>query len=374
MWVERNGDKYRVRDWVDGKKKTIRTFETEADALMFVGAERSPVKGYSVLPMPTVGKALRRTTPTVADYGADLVADAGLSQASRDAYDKALVKIEESALGAMQLHTVTASDCRAFVNAVAGNRRVTIQFAHKLFNAAAFEGIIAGSPMKAARIKRPSVPQRRVQPLSVEQVEQLVANVGNDREKLAMRIAAYCGLRGGEVGALRPQDVDVEACQLHVEGSTKVTSGGRSVGSTKTRASFRTIAIACSLAEEVAEYLRQHPPAKDGPAAGRIFRSEQGGLVTSYQLSAWTRRAAKRAGIGHLSGHDLRHVCASILIAAGHPLTMVQRYLGHASIRETSDTYGHLVPNADQVIATGMEEALQAARTKAYAAAEGSAP
>ncbi|MEV6585453.1 tyrosine-type recombinase/integrase [Kocuria rhizophila] len=53
--------------------------------------------------------------------------------------------------------------------------------------------------------------------------------------------------------------------------------------------------------------------------------------------------------------HDLRHTHASWLIAAGVPLTVIRRLLGHESIKATSDTYGHLADDADQAAATALD-------------------
>ena len=53
--------------------------------------------------------------------------------------------------------------------------------------------------------------------------------------------------------------------------------------------------------------------------------------------------------------HDLRHTHASWLIAAGIPLTVIQRRLGHESIKTTSDRYGHLADDADAAGAAALD-------------------
>lgn len=53
--------------------------------------------------------------------------------------------------------------------------------------------------------------------------------------------------------------------------------------------------------------------------------------------------------------HDLRHTHASWLIAAGVPLTLIQRRLGHESIKTTSDRYGHLAEGADAAAAAALD-------------------
>ena len=60
--------------------------------------------------------------------------------------------------------------------------------------------------------------------------------------------------------------------------------------------------------------------------------------------------------------HEFRHVCASTLIAAGANPKVIQKVMGHASITETFDRYGHLMPRA-------LEDAAQSAN--AFLASKG---
>ena len=57
------------------------------------------------------------------------------------------------------------------------------------------------------------------------------------------------------------------------------------------------------------------------------------------------KRIAERAGIRRIPLHNFRHSCASLLINTGHVPTTVSKYLGHASTKETLDTYAHMFPN-----------------------------
>jgi Phage integrase family len=68
-------------------------------------------------------------------------------------------------------------------------------------------------------------------------------------------------------------------------------------------------------------------------------------------------RICKRAGLGHWSIHELRHSCASLLLAKRVPLEVVSDTLGHASIRVTMDVYGHLFARARMHAAEAMHRA-----------------
>jgi integrase len=66
--------------------------------------------------------------------------------------------------------------------------------------------------------------------------------------------------------------------------------------------------------------------------------------------------AVTRAGLAPLRLHDLRHTCASLAIAAGADVKVLQRMLGHASAALTLDRYGHLLPGQAQSVAERLDE------------------
>jgi len=66
----------------------------------------------------------------------------------------------------------------------------------------------------------------------------------------------------------------------------------------------------------------------------------------------------RRNDMPHIRVHDLRHTAASLLLAQGLILEDVKRYLGHSSIVQTSNTYGHLVAGRSTEVAAGMDRAV----------------
>jgi integrase len=69
-------------------------------------------------------------------------------------------------------------------------------------------------------------------------------------------------------------------------------------------------------------------------------------------------RAAKLAERVRI--HDLRHTCASLLIAHGEHPKAIQEHLGHSSIQVTIDRYGHLFPDQQEHLAEALESTYQA--------------
>jgi len=148
-------------------------------------------------------------------------------------------------------------------------------------------------------------------------------------------------------------NTDSEPPTVNIVRAWKLTGEGRKkkLGPPKTRMGRRTIALWDDVIEKM------------GPRGDRdefVFTAVQGGPIdqANFYERYWTP-AVKRAGIDPTtSPHDLRHTGASWLIADGVPLTFIQRRLGHESIQTTSDTYGHLLPDAHTRMAASLQGTL----------------
>lgn len=164
------------------------------------------------------------------------------------------------------------------------------------------------------------------------------------------------GLRFGEATALQVGDVDLDAPTpvLHVRRAWKRSGKGAptETGAPKTKAGVRTV----SLGAGVVEVLR---PLVDGRGAkDLVFTAVEGGPIRHdhFHARVWkpaldrTPELRKRPTI-----HSLRHTHVSALIQSGVPLTVIQHRLGHESIQTTSDTYGHLAPDALAVSAYAID-------------------
>ena len=92
---------------------------------------------------------------------------------------------------------------------------------------------------------------------------------------------------------------------------------------------------------------------------GFVFTSEIG---TSLEPSNIDRRSLKlllkKAGLPDIRFHDLRHICATILLSQGVSPKFVQELLGHADIKLTLGTYSHFLPSIGDQTANAMESAL----------------
>jgi integrase len=225
------------------------------------------------------------------------------------------------------------------------------------------------NPISETRVRK--VEKRSHPTLTPDQVRAVLAEVGDPGWRSVMAVAAYLGLRRGEIYALKKSDYDREHNTLRVAASNQraTTKGGRhdtlpvpSIlrpylelarrtagfwlfpdphGRQRTREAdpHKILRRACArvgLAEAWETYCltceRAGRPNKQ--------RSEAKPPATRCSVDGRMRRA--RAVPLAIRFHDLRHSCATNLLKAGVPLQHVQRILRHSSIRVTVDIYGHL--------------------------------
>ena len=235
------------------------------------------------------------------------------------------------------------------------------------------EGALGADP--TTRVRLPRQPKRALTVLTVAQVEALAHEIEHPVYRpaghgaraaapshrpdlaLAVRLAAYGGPRAGELWALRRRSVDLAGPALLVTESVTEVRGKLVVTPPKTGMS-RRVPLPDELREPLAAQLATRP---EDPAAW-LFVGQTGELVR--HLAVYRRHfrpAAARAGVPGTRWHDLRHACASLLIAeGGHPKAVMER-LGHSSITVTLDRYGHLFPALDDALTAGLNERIRTA-------------
>ncbi|MDA0256855.1 MAG: site-specific integrase [Chloroflexi bacterium] len=93
-----------------------------------------------------------------------------------------------------------------------------------------------------------------------------------------------------------------------------------------------------------------------------VFAGIEGGAIPPYSVSSAFRALIRRAGLGHLRFHDLRHTAATLMLRAGvHPKVVSER-LGHSTISITLDTYSRVMPDMQRDAASAIDGVLAAGR------------
>jgi integrase len=149
-------------------------------------------------------------------------------------------------------------------------------------------------------------------------------------------LAAECGLRRGELLALRWDDLDLDAGRLRVRRSFN----RHGLSDARSRRSHRTVVVP----PNVAGALRDHraAQAEHGLQAHVLAGRGDGPMMPEVLDRGW-RRAQRRAGVVHHPIHALRHYAISTWIAAGLSVKAVQEMAGHSSATFTLNRYGHLL-------------------------------
>ncbi len=164
-----------------------------------------------------------------------------------------------------------------------------------------------------------------------------------------VRIAAFTGLRMGELRALRWRDVDFGNATLHVRRNSPTSapagSKPKAPKSMKGR-SVPLIDIAAQVFDRVSGHLEEHD-LPTGPEA-LVLPTREGGVLDDVRLRAAFYRGLVGAGLGYMrekenpmTFHDLRHVFGTIAVRA-FPVTDVQAFMGHQSITTTMRYVHHV--------------------------------
>lgn len=172
---------------------------------------------------------------------------------------------------------------------------------------------------------------------------------------MLVRLAAYSGLRAGEIEGLRARRVDLDRRRVEVAEALTEVGGKLVFGEPKTY-QRRSAPLPASFAAELAPLVERLSP------DDLVFRAPGGGPIRHHNLYArHFRPVAERIGVPSLRFHDLRHTYAAWLIAQGaYPRAMMER-LGHSSVQVTLDRYGHLLPGLEEGVTAGLDDAFRAA-------------
>ncbi|OLT21408.1 hypothetical protein BJF81_02375 [Ornithinimicrobium sp. CNJ-824] len=241
--------------------------------------------------------------------------------------------------GSVPLNRIGHEDVAAWVSelSVSGLSPATVRYVHRVLSLqlalAVKAGRIASNPAEGVRLPRASRSSEK-RFLSHEEVRAL-AEACDDYAGV-IYVLAYCGLRWGELAALRVGRVDPLRRRLVVAESVTEVRGALVWGSPKSHQQ-RSVPFPAFVGEHLV-----------AASAGKgteelVFTARRGGVLRNLNF----RRdvfdlAAVEAGLAGLTPHELRHTAASLAVSAGANVKAVQRMLGHASAAMTLDVYSGL--------------------------------
>lgn len=333
--------------WRDpGGKQRKKNFDRKVDAQRWLDQMRAEMHRGQYID-PAAGKVL------VADVGESWQKGLGHLKASTAMRYRGLFrKYVVPRFGKWRLTDVRHSDVREWVNDLSGQGLApgSVRQAHRvlslILDEAVKDGRLARNPAARVPLPRP----RRLQPrfLTARQVARLIDAAGD--HALVIAVLAFCGLRFGELAALKVRHVDSLRRRFVIaESVTEVA--GRLVWSAPKSHHSRSVPYPPSLSEQIAAAC-----AGKGPD-DLVFTAPEGGPL---RLRNWRTRAfdpaCARVGLVGFTPHDLRHTAASLAVGAGANVKAVQRMLGHASAAMTLDVYAGLFADDLDAVAVAMDE------------------
>ena len=220
------------------------------------------------------------------------------------------------------------------------------------------------------------VSRRRTLIPSLPQVDRLAAALDevHPGDGDIVRVLALVGLRIEELAYVPLDLVDLVEQSIPIVGTASESGGKRDVREeTKTSAGNRTVSIpdqAMPAVRRLVERARAGAARRPGRFT-RLVNGDRGGFMC---YSVWRRRLAKAHALtaAHPDGkitytaHDLRHVCAALLIASGLTDVQIAYQMGHASVVTTKTIYAHLFNQDRRLIGKAMSETI----SRLYAADE----
>jgi integrase len=193
----------------------------------------------------------------------------------------------------------------------------------------------------------------QARPATLTELATLTAHMP-DRLQLAVLIAAWCGLRFGELIELRRSDIDLKNRVIHVRRAAYRVPGNQvAIGKPKSDAGVRDVAIPPHLLPEIKKHL-DSGFAQFG-RDGLLFPGTKGAHLAPSALYRHFYPAREAAGRPDLRWHDLRHTGATLAAATGASLAELMARLGH-STQSAAMRYQHAVRDRDQVIAEALSK------------------
>ena len=206
--------------------------------------------------------------------------------------------------------------------------------------------------------------------LSAEEMQKMFEALRGTKLELPVLVAAFYGFRRGEVLGLKWDAIDFERGTISVIRTvTTITVDGKQTEieqqSAKTKSSLRTLPLIGSFRE----YFLQVKEAQElnKQICGNCYNHEYDGFVfvdelgermrANYLTSAFPKFLEDH-GLRRMRFHDLRHSCASLLLANGVPLKHIQEWLGHSDFTTTANIYAHLDYKSKITSAQAMETGL----------------
>ena len=223
---------------------------------------------------------------------------------------------------------------------------------HKALKYAVKLDLITTNP--ADRVERPKKERYVASFYDADEVNALFQAARGTNLEIPILLGAFYGLRRSEVIGLKWDAIDFErntitvqhtVTSCNVDGKNMLVAADR----TKTKSSMRTLPLVPFMKERLLQ--QKKVQAENRKLCGRSYIKDYMGYVCVNEIGAILKpnyistsfpKLLEANGLRHIRFHDLRHSCASLMLANGVPMKQIQEWLGHSDFSTTANIYAHL--------------------------------
>lgn len=330
------------------------TFETKMDAEAWLVAERRVLTSGEWVPP----KQRPRTVEPVkfGDYATAWLEHRALKPRTRAHYDALLESRIRPRFGDLPVPEITPEIVRTWYAGLGSKTPTANSHAYGLLRTiltqAVHDGVLVSNPCHirgAGNAKR----VHKVRTATLDELAALTEAIPA-RYKLMVLLAAWTGLRFGELTELRRKDIDLKHRVIKVRRGVVRVKGEVVVSTPKSEAGVRDVAIPPHLLDDIKDHFNTLATAGQ---EGLLFPAATDSTkhLNPSSLSKVFNRAKVAAGRPDLRWHDLRHTGATLAAGAGATLADLMSRLGH-STPAAALRYQHAVADRDRVIAEALSE------------------
>jgi integrase len=242
----------------------------------------------------------------------------------------------------------------------------TVRYLHVILKASMRQAvrwqILARNPVDA--VDPPKIERTAMNTYDLAQTADLIEATRGTRMTITVILAVLCGLRRGEIAALRWRNINLDAAQLAVTESAEQTKAGVRYKTPKS-GKGRTVALSARVVNELRshrvqqaqELLKLGVPLMDD--AFVVAQADGSPLQPRTITHQWHLLLANNKALPRIRFHDLRHAHATHMLASGvHPKIASER-LGHSKVGITMDLYSHVMPGMQEDAAARVDRDLE---------------
>lgn len=305
--------------------------------------------------MGTFKEPSKQTLNQYLDQWLSEVARQRLRERTYSDYTTLLKRYVRPVIGGRKLSQITALDIQKLYNDMseAGLSPRTIRYTHAVLHSAFEQAVKWGMLPRNVTdlIELPQQKKQEMRCLSPAEARKFLDATKGTRWEALFSLMLTTGLRPGEALGLKWSDIDFENSRLHVQRALvriRNTEGWR-LEEPKTARSRRVIPLPKNVLQDLKAHrkrqLEEKLKATEYADHGFVFAVSNGEPLSERNLLRDFKSILTKAGLPDIRLYDLRHTCATLLLAAGENPKIVSERLGHASVTLTLDTYSHVLPD-----------------------------